>query len=151
MIIDASRVLLAGAVLAFGLVGCASGPKQEAPPPAAAPAPPAYVVKGVNFATDSAKLSPKANAILDEAAAGVKGQPGVHYEVAGYTDSVGSDKHNQGLSDRRAKAVKDGLVHRGVSAQQLTTRGYGESNPIASNATAAGRAENRRVEIRPAK
>lgn len=150
MITDASRVLLAGAVLALGLAGCASGPKQEAPPPAPAPAP-SYVIKGVNFEFDSAKLTPQANAILDEAAAGVKGQPSVHYEVAGHTDSVGSDKYNQGLSNRRAMSVKDALVKRGVPAQQLTTRGYGESNPIASNATAAGRAENRRVEIHPAK
>lgn len=148
MIANASRVVLISAGLAFGLAGCASGPKQEAPAPAPAPS---YVIKGVNFATDSAKLTPKANAILDEAAAGIKSQSGVHYAVDGHTDSVGSDKYNQGLSERRANSVKSALVQRGVPATQLTTRGYGESNPVASNATAAGRAENRRVEIKPAK
>ena len=68
--------------------------------------------------------------------------------VDGYTDSVGTDKYNQGLSERRANAVMSHLVDRGVSASRLTATGYGESNPVASNDTAEGRALNRRVELK---
>ena len=65
-----------------------------------------------------------------------------------YTDSTGSARHNLGLSERRADAVRDYLVGQGVSSSQLTAKGYGETNPIASNATAEGRAQNRRVVMR---
>ena len=68
-------------------------------------------------------------------------------EVAGHTDSMGSEAYNQGLSERRAQSVQDYLVSKGVKAQRLTAKGYGESMPVASNDTDAGRAENRRVEL----
>ncbi|MCF8112177.1 MAG: OmpA family protein, partial [Desulfobacteraceae bacterium] len=61
----------------------------------------------------------------------------------------GSEKYNQGLSERRAKAVRDFLVNRGIDPDRLSYKGYGETDPVASNATAQGRAKNRRVEIRP--
>jgi len=67
--------------------------------------------------------------------------------VAGHTDSVGTDSYNQGLSERRANAVKDYLTAQGIKASRLTARGYGESRPVASNDTDEGRAENRRVEL----
>ncbi|MCB0472788.1 MAG: OmpA family protein [Flavobacteriaceae bacterium] len=69
------------------------------------------------------------------------------FSIDGYTDSVGSDALNQKLSEARAKAVLDYLISNGVSADRLTSKGFGESNPIASNKTSAGRAKNRRVEI----
>ena len=68
--------------------------------------------------------------------------------MAGHTDSQGSEDNNQGLSDRRAKTVYDFLIMYGVEESRLSFRGYGESQPIADNTTADGRATNRRVELR---
>jgi OOP family OmpA-OmpF porin len=67
--------------------------------------------------------------------------------VAGHTDSVGTDQYNQGLSERRANSVRDYLVEQGVRASRLTAVGYGENRPVATNDTADGRQENRRVEL----
>jgi outer membrane protein OmpA-like peptidoglycan-associated protein len=67
--------------------------------------------------------------------------------VTGYTDSVGSDAYNLRLSERRANTVREALVAEGIAADRITTKGMGESNPVASNDTAAGRAQNRRVDI----
>ncbi len=105
-------------------------------------------LKGVNFDNDMATLRSEAIAILDEAVATLKRYPGMKVEVAGHTDSASSDAHNLDLSQRRAKAVMDYFVGKGVEAERLSAKGYGEANPIADNATAAGRAENRRVELR---
>jgi OOP family OmpA-OmpF porin len=104
-------------------------------------------LEGVHFDFDKATLKPEAMAILDEAAALLNKNERVVVEVAGHTDSIGSDAYNQGLSERRAKSVQDYLVSKGVKAQRLTAKGYGESMPVASNDTEAGRAENRRVEL----
>jgi OOP family OmpA-OmpF porin len=76
----------------------------------------------------------------------MKQYPATHVEVAGHTDSVGPDAYNQKLSQRRADAVKQVLVKDGVAANRVTSVGYGESRPVADNATEAGRAVNRRVE-----
>lgn len=102
---------------------------------------------GVHFDFDKATLKPEAKAILDEAAALLNKHERVVVEVAGHTDSMGSETYNQGLSERRANAVRDYLTGKGVQAQRLSARGYGESMPVASNDTKAGRAENRRVEL----
>jgi outer membrane protein OmpA-like peptidoglycan-associated protein len=67
--------------------------------------------------------------------------------IEGYTDSVGSDAYNLDLSQRRADAVRNFLMHNGVKAAQVTTRGYGKTSPVASNDTATGRQQNRRVEV----
>jgi OOP family OmpA-OmpF porin len=142
------KLLVAGSIVAFGIVGCAT--KSQPAPAAAAPLK-TYTVKGVNFALDSAKLDKSANAILDEAAAGIKAAPNTKWEVNGYTCTLGSRAHNQRLSERRAASVKDALVARGVSPAVLTARGFAWDNPVADNKTEAGRAENRRVEIRPVK
>jgi len=153
-------MLLVTGALALAITGCSTAPKNVAPEPqpapVAAPPPPpppepapSYVIQGVNFDFDKATLKPSARDILDEVATALRQQPDVSYEVAGFTDSVGSDAYNQGLSERRAAAVRDYLVSHGVEAGQLSARGYGESNPVASNDTRAGRAENRRVEVRP--
>jgi len=67
--------------------------------------------------------------------------------VAGHTDSRGTDKYNLGLSDRRAAVVRDYLISKGIDADRMTSAGYGEARPIASNDTDAGRAQNRRTEL----
>ena len=104
-------------------------------------------LEGVHFDFDKATLKPEAMAILDEAAALLAKHERVVVEVAGHTDSMGSEEYNQKLSQRRAKAVQDYLVESGVRASRLTAKGYGESMPVASNDTEEGRAENRRVEL----
>ena len=86
-------------------------------------------------------------AVLNEAAALLQQHERVVVEVAGHTDSVGSDEYNQGLSERRADSVREYLTSKGVKASRLSSRGYGESRPIESNDTDEGRAENRRVEL----
>lgn len=87
---------------------------------------------GVNFEFDSAKLTVESLAILNEAAALLNHHSQIKVEVAGHTDSVGSDSYNQSLSDRRAKAVRDYLVSQGVAADRLTSKGYGESRQVGS-------------------
>jgi OOP family OmpA-OmpF porin len=105
------------------------------------------ILKGVNFQFNRAKLTPDSRDTLMEVAKSLAGSPDVHVEVAGYTDSQGDNAYNQRLSQRRAEAVEKFLVDNGVSPAQLTARGYGESKPLASNKTASGRAQNRRVEL----
>jgi outer membrane protein OmpA-like peptidoglycan-associated protein len=107
------------------------------------------VLKGVNFAFNSAVLTPESKKILDEdrTVARLKGEPDMKVEVAGHTDSVGSEAYNKKLSEQRAQAVVDYLVSTGVDPKRLKAVGYGKDKPIASNATEAGRAENRRVEL----
>jgi outer membrane protein OmpA-like peptidoglycan-associated protein len=102
---------------------------------------------GVNFETDKAVIRPDSFAVLDEAVATLKRNPDLKIEVAGHTDDRASDVYNLGLSQRRAQAVRQYLLDRGVG-NDMGARGYGESQPIASNATADGRATNRRVVLR---
>jgi len=104
-------------------------------------------LEGVHFDFDKATLRPEAKAILNEAAALLGKHDSVVVEIAGHTDSKGSEEYNQGLSERRANAVRDYLTGKGVRASRLSARGYGENRPVASNDTDEGRAENRRVEM----
>lgn len=103
---------------------------------------------GITFATDSANVAPQFRPTLNEVAAVLQEYPNTYVDVYGHTDSTGSDAYNQGLSERRASAVANYLTSRGVASARLGTRGFGETQPIASNDTEAGRAENRRVEIK---
>ena len=119
--------------------------------PGPAPAPDncgRIVLRGVNFAFDSAKIDAASEGVLDVAADTLKECPNVAVRVEGNTDSVGTDAYNQGLSERRANSVLNHLTGRGVPASRLTAVGFGESQPIASNDTAEGRALNRRVELK---
>jgi len=111
--------------------------------------PKVIVLKGVTFDTDNATLEKTSMTTLDEAVAILKRYPGLKVEVIGHTDNVDSDAHNMDLSQRRAKAVMDYFVSHGVAAERLGIKAYGETQPTADNATAAGRALNRRVELRP--
>jgi outer membrane protein OmpA-like peptidoglycan-associated protein len=109
--------------------------------------PPPLVLEGVQFDHDKATLRPEAFPILDKTVEGMKDWGNVKIEVAGHTDSRGRDKYNLNLSQRRAETVRDYLISKGVAADRLTAKGYGESNPIADNKTEEGRFKNRRVEL----
>ncbi len=100
------------------------------------------------FATNSSTLLPGAQPELQRVADVLRKFPETNIQIAGHTDSQGSEVYNQQLSERRAQAVRTALVGMGVDPARLTTIGYGESRPIASNDTAAGRQQNRRVEVR---
>ena len=104
-------------------------------------------LEGIHFEFDKATLKPEAKVVLNEAAALLNKHEKVVVEIAGHTDSTGPEDYNQGLSERRAEAVEDYLTSNGVNASRLSSRGYGESRPVASNDTKEGRAENRRVEM----
>lgn len=102
----------------------------------------------VTFETNSAELKPESNAELDRLVEVMKNTPTVAGFVEGYTDSTGSAGYNKQLSQQRAQAVVDYLVAQGVSSDRVIPRGYGQANPVASNGTAEGRAQNRRVVLR---
>ena len=102
----------------------------------------------VTFATGSANLDPAFRSTLDNVAATLTEYEKTSVDVLGHTDSTGSDAFNQTLSQQRSSTVANYLSQRGVQPVRLATRGYGESQPRASNTTVEGRASNRRVEIR---
>ncbi len=104
-------------------------------------------LKGVNFATSSAELTRDSFAVLDDVARTLIQNPDLQVEVSGYTDNRGRKSFNVRLSQRRAEAVMEYLIMRGVNRDHLTAIGYGPENPVMSNDTAAGRAANRRVEL----
>jgi outer membrane protein OmpA-like peptidoglycan-associated protein len=108
------------------------------------------VLRGVNFDFDKANIRSDAEPILDAAASSLQAEQPVSIGVEGHTDSTGSDDYNQGLSIRRATAVRDYLEKKGIDAARMTIEGYGETKPVASNDTEEGRAQNRRVELRVA-
>ena len=107
---------------------------------------PATVALNINFENDSAAIKADSNARLDKYADFLKKHTNYSAKIVGYTDSRGSENYNKRLSQRRATAVMKALVARGVNPDQLTAVGMGEANPIADNATAEGRAKNRRIE-----
>jgi outer membrane protein OmpA-like peptidoglycan-associated protein len=101
----------------------------------------------VLFASNQATLLPEARARLDQVSDVLMTTRERNLSVEGYTDSQGSDSHNLDLSQRRADAVRNYIVQRGYQADRVKSRGFGEGNPVADNANAEGRANNRRVEI----
>jgi outer membrane protein OmpA-like peptidoglycan-associated protein len=103
---------------------------------------------GITFGVDSSTVQPAFQDTLDRVASTLTQYEKTYVDVMGHTDSTGSDAYNQSLSERRASAVAGYLTSRGVQSARLATRGYGESQPKASNLDEAGRAANRRVEIR---
>lgn len=102
-------------------------------------------LNGIQFETASDKIKPKSYPILNEVADLILKNDNWNVEIQGHTDSDGSDAYNLDLSQRRAESVKAYLINRGVPESQLTAKGFGESLPVASNKTAAGKAKNRRV------
>ncbi len=101
----------------------------------------------VTFATNSSAISQSFAPALIDVAAVLRDYPDTVVEILGHTDNTGADDYNMSLSERRAASVATSLTNRGVS-QRIITTGMGESDPIASNDTAAGRAQNRRVEVK---
>ena len=101
----------------------------------------------VLFDTNRARLKPGGIREVQKLADVLDKHPQRTVAIEGFTDSTGSDERNQELSEQRANAVRDALLGMGISANRITTRGYGKSLPVASNATQAGRQLNRRVEI----
>lgn len=103
---------------------------------------------GVNFAFDSAEISPKYYSELEKVSSVMKEHAEYSVRLEGNTDSIGKEAYNQKLSERRANAVSKALVKLGVPAEKITTVGLGEKNPVATNDTAEGRAQNRRVDAK---
>lgn len=101
----------------------------------------------ITFNTNESTIKTSANSVLDSVALVAKEYDKTRLQVVGYTDSTGNDKINQPLSERRAAAVANYLALRGVQGSRISSYGAGSSNPIASNATTEGKAQNRRVEI----
>ena len=102
----------------------------------------------VLFDFDKSVIKPEGAAILDRLVAFMKENPEKRVQFDGHTDSIGTEAYNQKLSERRAAAAQAYVTKAGVDASRVTTRGFGESNPIADNKTAEGRAKNRRVEVK---
>lgn len=127
-------------------------PPPPPPPPAAKPAPPApgtkiTEIKGPHFDFNKATIKPEGQRRLDDVVRLMRDNPSLKVAAVGHTDSVGSDAYNLKLGERRARAVGSYLTSQGVSPSRVDIRSEGEARPVASNATAEGRAENRRVEI----
>lgn len=105
------------------------------------------VLQNINFEFGKASLTSDSRPALTQVANGLTSQPDMIVEIAGHTDSVGSNSYNQKLSQQRAESVRTFLVSQGVPPTQLKAKGYGETKPVASNKTPEGRAQNRRVEF----
>jgi outer membrane protein OmpA-like peptidoglycan-associated protein len=101
----------------------------------------------IYFASGSATLKPESYPILDSVAILMRDNPTARIQIAGHTDSDGSDSYNQNLSENRAQSVFQYLVSTGIDGSRLTTIGYGESVPVAPNDTPANKAKNRRIEF----
>lgn len=126
----------------------------EPPPPPPPPEAPAAAertvvipVDQIRFGFNEAVIEPGFLPALDKAASELVAEPGTRVVVEGHTDDVGSEAYNYELGLRRAEAVRDFLIARGVAANRLTVKSFGVRQPIASNATEEGRAKNRRVEL----
>ena len=122
--------------------------KEVAAPEKTAPPDEKWVLVGVNFESNSAKITDESYPILYNAVKTLLENPGIKIEIQGYTDNVGSEQYNLRLSQIRADFVKSYLISKGISPDRLQAVGYGESNPIADNRTAEGRAMNRRIEFK---
>lgn len=108
-----------------------------------------WVLEGVDFDTDKWEIKPEDYAILDEVVAVLKRNPTLRVEIEGHTDNRGSEVYNKKLSEKRAEAVKNYFMNKGIEAKRLSAGGYGFSRPVASNDRREGRAQNRRVELTP--
>jgi len=105
------------------------------------------ILNSVLFDTAKHTLTPNAESVLSRVASILKKYPGLEIHIEGHTDSVGGAEYNQRLSEDRARTVRDYLVRNGLSSPSIRAVGYGKRHPVASNATAVGRTQNRRVDI----
>ena len=106
------------------------------------------VIEGITFKTNSANLTKKSYDVLDRAVQVLSDYPDTRIEISGHTDNVGKDEYNKELSQKRADAVKEYFVNKGIRTERLTAIGYGPEKPIADNKTKAGKATNRRTEFK---
>jgi OOP family OmpA-OmpF porin len=106
------------------------------------------VIEGITFKTNSANLTKKSYDVLDRAVQVLSDYPDTRIEISGHTDNVGKDEYNKELSQKRADAVKEYFVNKGIRTERLTAIGYGPEKPIADNKTKAGKAQNRRTEFK---
>ena len=150
---EAMALLAEARNLAKEAESCRAPARVTPPPPPALPAPSPPPAKqpisfhSGHFEFDKSDLTPETKAELDRAVKILQDNPDAVIELQGSTDSVGSDVYNQALGERRAKAVFDYLKSKGINPNRLKTVSLGESKPVASNATDAGRAQNRRVDL----
>lgn len=107
-----------------------------------------WILKGVTFEVNSDIITPEGKAILDEAVGILQPRSSVRLEIQGHTDNTGDKTYNQNLSEKRAEAVKAYLVSKNLSADRFETKGYGDTVPVADNATPEGRNLNRRIEFK---
>ena len=140
-------LLLLLAVLAYLFTRHHDQPAAVASAPAAATVSAFPDLGTVHFDTDKADLTDADKATLDKAADAMKDHPDVHMRLEGFTDSTGTDPHNMTLSQQRAYAVGNYLKGKGIDGSRLTGDGFAATNPVDTNATAAGKADNRRVEL----
>jgi OOP family OmpA-OmpF porin len=105
------------------------------------------IITGINFAFDSSELDKASQVLLERAVDNLKRNPQMKVLIEGHTDSVGDEGYNMGLSLKRAKAVEDYIVTQGIAEERMDIKGLGETDPLASNDTPEGRAQNRRVEF----
>jgi outer membrane protein OmpA-like peptidoglycan-associated protein len=110
--------------------------------------PKTYTLRNVHFDTGKSSLKQSSFPALNDLVEVLKLKPTMVIEIAGHTDSVASEDFNQKLSEERAITVRNYLISKGISPDRLTAKGYGESQPVATNATEEGRAKNRRTEVR---
>jgi len=108
-----------------------------------------WILKGLSFDTAKWNIKPSEYPILDSVARILIRNPSMKLEIQGHTDNRGSAKYNRRLSEKRAQAVMEYLVKKGIGTDRLSAVGYGFSRPAATNTTAQGRAMNRRVELKP--
>jgi len=144
-------------VLRCAAPGTAEAMAAPVPEPPTAPPPPRVELREdtlnlpetIQFEVDSATLVERSKSVLDEVARLLEQHPEIaRVELEGHTDSTATKQHNQRLSEQRAAAVKAYLVDKGIAADRLTTRGYGEDRPVGDNGTEEGRFKNRRVEFK---
>lgn len=131
-----------GLLLAIGVAGYFYFRKPKTPPEVLKEA-----YDNLTFVTNSDVIKPESFPSLDKVADFLSKNTNFRLDLVGYTDNVGSDEYNQKLSERRANAVKDYLVKKGIAETLITAVGKGETNPIADNSTAEGKEKNRRVEF----
>ncbi len=122
-------------------------PEAARPAVPGAPPRPTLILSGVNFETARSALTRDSYVVLDAVAASLLANPDIRIEIGGYTDSTGTKFGNFRLSQSRAAAVRFYLARKGVPPTRMVSKGYGASGYVAPNSTAAGRAQNRRVEL----
>ena len=105
-------------------------------------------MEDVQFELNSAELTAGSSKSLDKAVEGMNKYSDLSIEIQAYTDSMGKAAYNQSLSEKRADSVREYMIGKGIAANRMEAKGYGESNPIADNSTREGRATNRRVELK---